>query len=77
MAKKKKSSWEEAKRGNSVTKIVNFLDCLSIFSGVFQNIHDSFDEIDSKSLYPFYQNNQRETNASSNGRLGCDAVGTN
>jgi len=51
MAKKKKSSWEEAKRG------------------VFQNIHDSFDEIDSKSLYPFYQNNQRETNASSNGEF--------
>merc|ERR1719500_1962690 len=44
MAKKKKSSWEEAKRG------------------VFQNIHDSFDEIDSKSLYPFYQKNQQQTN---------------
>ena len=35
--------------------------------GVFQNIHDSFDEIDSKSLYPFYQKNQQQTNLDSTG----------
>ena len=73
MAKKKKSSWEEAKRGK--LSIVQQL-FKSLVSGVFQNIHDSFDEIDSKSLYPFYQKNQQQTNLGSNGKyLWGPAIG--
>ena len=52
-AKKKRSSWEEAKRGDKQSLTVLYNVSYN-FEGVFQNIHESFDEIDSKSLNQLY-----------------------
>ena len=54
-AKKKRSSWEEAKRGDKQPRRSQYLfHYYFTFEGVFQNIHESFDEIDSKSLNHLY-----------------------
>ena len=64
LAKKKRTSWEEAKRGNIIITILLFQNTL--FSGIFQNIHDSFDEIDSKTL-----NNMYKKSATMPGKFFC------
>ena len=64
LAKKKRTSWEEAKRGNIIITILLFQNTL--FSGIFQNIHDSFDEIDSKTL-----NNMYKKSAAKPGKFFC------
>ena len=55
LAKKKRTSWEEAKRGKFFFLTMFYSNC---FSGIFQNIHDSFDEIDSKTLNSVYKKSQ-------------------
>ena len=52
LEKKKKSSWEDAKRGKSWKILISFKRISP--PGVFQNIHDSVDEIDSDKMYPYY-----------------------
>ena len=62
LAKKKRTSWEEAKRGLRHRWNDNWIvdTILRHFPGIFQNIHDSFDEIDSKTLNNVYRKSTQQ-----------------
>ena len=70
LAKKKRTSWEEAKRGIIIRKLD--IDMKPLISGIFQNIHDSFDEIDSKTMNNFYSKKPPGVNAVSQGKVDTD-----
>ena len=65
LAKKKRTSWEEAKRGVLIKDLFNKIHVI-FYLGIFQNIHDSFDEIDSKTLNNVYKKSTQPSGKSGN-----------